>query len=149
MADTKRTRRDDSSTQQWTEEEVAAMQQRSKELKAAKSGKVDGETEVQAKIAEMPPEDQAMATRVHAIVLEAAPEMTTRLWYGMPAYYKDGKLICFFQPASKFKARYSTFGFEANANLDDGTMWATSWAITKLTPADEEQIKKLVKQAVS
>jgi uncharacterized protein YdhG (YjbR/CyaY superfamily) len=125
------------------------MQQRSKELKAAKSGKVDGETEVQAKIAEMPPEDQAMATRVHAIVLEAAPEMTTRLWYGMPAYYKDGKLICFFQPASKFKARYSTFGFEANANLDDGTMWATSWAITKLTPADEEQIKKLVKQAVS
>ncbi|HEY7464257.1 MAG TPA: DUF1801 domain-containing protein [Candidatus Limnocylindria bacterium] len=149
MADTKRTRRDDSSTQQWTEEEVAAMQQRSKELKAAKSGKVDGETEVQAKIAEMPPDDQAMATRVHAIVLEAAPEMTTRLWYGMPAYYKDGKLICFFQPASKFKARYSTFGFEANANLDDGTMWATSWAITKLTPADEEQIKKLVKQAVS
>jgi hypothetical protein len=125
------------------------MQQRSKELKAAKSGKVDGETEVQAKIAEMPPDDQAMATRVHAIVLEAAPEMTTRLWYGMPAYYKDGKLICFFQPASKFKARYSTFGFEANANLDDGTMWATSWAITKLTPADEEQIKKLVKQAVS
>jgi uncharacterized protein YdhG (YjbR/CyaY superfamily) len=149
MADTKRAKRTESSTQQWTEEEVAAMQQRSKELRAAKSGKVDGETEVQAKIAEMPPDDQAMAKRVHAIVLEAAPEMTTRLWYGMPAYYKDGKLICFFQPASKFKARYSTFGFEANAKLDDGTMWATSWAITKLTPADEARIAELVKQAVS
>ena len=139
----------DDGSGQWTEEEVAAMKQRAKELKAAKSGKADGAADVRAKIADMPEPDRALATRIHAIVTEAAPELTPRLYYGMPAYARDGKLICFFQPASKFKNRYATIGFEANANLDDGSMWATSWALTKLTAADEKRIAQLVKQAVS
>ena len=150
MPDTKRrAKRTDSSTAQWTDEEVAAMQEHARELKAAKSGKADGAAELQAKIAGMPEPDRSVAKRVHAVVLEAAPNLTQRLWYGMPAYYKDGKLICFFQPASKFKARYHTFGFEASAKLDEGTMWATSWALTELTQADEARIADLVKRAVS
>jgi hypothetical protein len=150
MPDTKRTpKRNEAKTSQWTDEEVAAMQEHARELKAAKSGKADGAAELQAKIAAMPEPDRSVARRVHAVILGAAPELTQRLWYGMPAYYKDGKLICFFQPASKFKARYHTFGFEGNAKLDDGTMWATSWAITELTAPDETRIAELVKQAVS
>jgi uncharacterized protein YdhG (YjbR/CyaY superfamily) len=136
----------------WTDEERAAMQEHAKEMKAARSrGKKDedGEADLLAKIAAMPTSDRVMAERIHAIVKETAPELTSRTWYGMPAYSKDGKLICFFQAADKFKARYATFGFEANANLDDGSMWPTSWALTKLTAADEKRIAELVKQAVS
>ena len=136
-------------TSQWTDEEVAAMQEHKKELKAAKSGKADGESDLLAKIAEMPDADRVMAERIHALIKATAPDLTSRTWYGMPAYSKDGKLICFFQAAAKFKARYATFGFEANANLDDGTMWPTSWALTKLTPSDEKRIAELVKKAVS
>ena len=137
----------------WTDEERAAMVEHAKEMKTAarrgKASKDDGEADALAKIAAMPKSDRVMAERIHAIVKETAPELTSRTWYGMPAYSKDGKLICFFQAADKFKARYATFGFEANANLDEGSMWATSWALTKLTPADEKRIAELVKKAVS
>jgi uncharacterized protein YdhG (YjbR/CyaY superfamily) len=149
----KGTSRRDSSTTVWTEEERAAMQERAKELKASKrrkgGAKGDPEAEVLAKIAEMPDADRVMAERIHAIVLTSAPELTPRTWYGMPAYAKDGKLICFFTAADKFKSRYASFGFEENANLDDGEMWATSWALTKLTPKEEARIAELVKKAVS
>ena len=137
-------------TDVWTEEELAIMQEHKKDMKRASSGKVDGRTELLDKIAAMPPDDRALAERIDEIVTTTAPELTSRTYYGMPAYYRDGKLICFFQPASKFKARYSTFGFEGNANLDDGEMWPTSWAVTHdLTKADEERIAALVKQALS
>jgi uncharacterized protein YdhG (YjbR/CyaY superfamily) len=109
----------------------------------------EGEEVVLAKIAAMADPDRAIAERVHAIVLKAAPGLTPRTWYGMPAYAKDGKVICFFQDAGKFKARYSTIGFSDKANLDDGTMWPTGFALTKLTKADESRIAKLVEQAVS
>ena len=109
----------------------------------------EGEQVVLAKISSMADSDRAMAERVHAIVMKAAPGLTPRTWYGMPAYAKDGKVICFFQDAGKFKARYATIGFSDKANLDDGTMWATGFALTKLTKADETRIAKLVKQAVS
>ena len=102
-----------------------------------------------AKIAEMPASDRAMAERIHAIVKESAPALTAKTWYGMPAYAKDGKLICFFKAADKFKTRYATFGFEEAAKVDDGSMWPTSWALTKLTAADEKKIGALVKKAVS
>ena len=124
------------------------MKEHAREMTAAK-GKSDGEADALAKIAAMPPSDRAMAERFHALVKEAAPDLTSRTWYGMPAYYKDGKLICYFQAADKFKARYATFGFEGNANLDDGNMWPTSWALTKLTAADEKKIAALIKKAVS
>ncbi len=135
-------------------EERAAIQERAREMKAAgrsgaKAGKVDDEAAALAKIAEMPAADRALAERIHAIVKAAAPSLAPKTWYGMPAYAKDGKLVCFFTPAVKFKSRYATFGFEENANLDDGTMWPTSWAITKLTAADEKRITELVKKAVS
>jgi uncharacterized protein YdhG (YjbR/CyaY superfamily) len=104
---------------------------------------------VLAKIAEMPESDRVMAERIHAIVKENAPELAPKTWYGMPAYARDGKVICFFQAADKFKARYATFGFNDDARLDDGTMWPTSWALTKLTPADEKTIAALVKKSVS
>jgi len=153
MADTKKkapTRTDE--TKVWTDEERAAMKEHAKEIKTAraraKKGE-DGEADVLAKIAAMPDSDRVMAERIHAIVKETAPELTSRTWYGMPAYAKDGKLICFFQAADKFKARYATFGFEGNANLDEGSMWPTSWALTKLTAADEARIAALVKKAVS
>ena len=109
----------------------------------------DGERNVLAKIAEMPEPDRAMAGRLHAIVKASAPALSPRTWYGMPAYAKDGKVICFFQSADKFKARYATFGFSEDARVDDGTMWPTSFALTKLTSADEKRIGALVKKAVS
>ena len=138
----------------WTDEERAAMKQRAKELKAearrgARAGKADGESDVLAKIAEMPEPDRAMAERLHAIIKASAPALSPKTWYGMPAYAKDGKVVCFFTPASKFKERYATLGFNAEANLDDGTMWPTSFALTELTAADEARIAELVKQAVS
>jgi uncharacterized protein YdhG (YjbR/CyaY superfamily) len=136
----------------WTAEERAAMKEHARELKAAaKKGRTreDGEAEIRAKIAEMPEADRVIAERFHAIVSEVAPDLVPRTWYGMPAYAKDGKVLCYFQAAAKFKARYATIGFDEVANLDDGTMWPTSWAVTKLTKADEEKVAALVKQAVS
>lgn len=149
---TNRPTRTETSTKVWTEEERAAMQERAKELKAearANKNKADGERDLLAKIEEMPESDRVMAERIHAIVTANAPDLAPRTWYGMPAYAKDGKLICFFQPAAKFKARYATFGFENDAKLDDGSMWPTSFALTKLTSADEARIGELVKKAVS
>jgi hypothetical protein len=136
----------------FTADEIDAMKERAKELKASKrSGAkaADGEADVLAKLAEMPDADRIMGERIHALVKAAAPELESRTWYGMPAYTKDGKLVCFFKAASKFQTRYATFGFEETAHLDDGSMWPTSWALTKLTPADEARIKALVKQAAS
>ena len=138
----------------FTAEERAAMKERSKELKAearrgSRSSKADGESDVLAKIAEMTDLDRAMAERIHAIVKETAPELTPRTWYGMPAYAKGGKVVCFFTPAQKFKSRYATLGFEAAANLDDGAMWPTSFALLELTADSEARIAALVKQAVS
>lgn len=152
MTDSKTATGRDTTSQVWTEEERAAMKEHAKEMKAAArrgKEKADGEADVLAKIAEMPESDRVMAERFHAIVKAAAPELTSRTWYGMPAYAKDGKLICFFQAADKFKARYATFGFEGNAKLDEGNMWPTSWALTKLTAADEARIAALIKKAVS
>jgi len=128
-------------------EEKAAMRARARELKAAKN-REEGERDVLAKIAEMPKSDRAMAERVHAIVTDTAPTLAPRTWYGMPAYAKDDKVVCFFKAASKFKERYATFGFNETAKLDDGAMWATSWALTQLTAADEKKIAALVKKAV-
>ena len=132
----------------FTAEEKAAMQERAREQKASRSGKADGEADLLAKIAEMAPADRELAERIHAIIKANVPELSPKTWYGMPAWARNGKITCFFQPADKFKARYSTFGFNDDAGLDDGTMWPTSWALTKLTPADEETITRLVKQAV-
>lgn len=148
MPDTKRSTKRTADDHQWTEDEIAAMKERSKELKAAKGGKPDGESDLLAKIAGMPPPDRDMAERVHAIVKANAPQLEPKTWYGMPAWAKDGKVVCFFKAADKFKSRFATFGFEEAANLDDGSMWATSWALTKLTPADEAKIAELVKKAV-
>ncbi len=135
-------------------EERAAMKERAQELKSesrkgARSAKADGESEVLAKIAEMSDRDRAIAERLHAIIKENAPELSPKTWYGMPAYAKDGKVVCFFQPADKFKARYPTLGFNDPANLDDGNMWPTSYALTKLTASDEPRIVELMKKAVS
>ena len=132
-----------------TAEELAALKETVRERKRGKASKSDGEADVLAKIAEMPEADRSMAERIHAVVKASAPELEPRTWYGMPAYAKDGKVVCFFQSADKFKARYATFGFNDTANLDEGTMWPTSWALTKLSKADEERIGELVKQAVS
>ncbi len=131
----------------FTKEERAAMRERAKELKA-QARRADGERAVLAKIAEMPEADRAMAERLHEILKASAPELSPKTWYGMPAYAKEGKVVCYFTPASKFKERYATFGFNASANLDDGNMWPTSFALTKLTKADEKRIAELVKQAV-
>ena len=131
----------------FTAEERAAMRERARELK--RSGKADGESDVLAKIAEMPEADRVKAERVHAIVKATAPELTPKTWYGMPAYAKDGKVVCFFQSAAKFKTRYSTLGFSDQANLDDGNIFPTSFALKELTAADEKRIAALVKQAVS
>jgi uncharacterized protein YdhG (YjbR/CyaY superfamily) len=116
---------------------------------AEKKTKVDGESEVLAAIAEMPEPDRAIAERLHAIVRANAPVLASRLWYGMPAYTKDGKVICFFQSAAKFKTRYATFGFQYDAHLDDGAMWPVAFAVTGLTAAEEDKIAALVKRAVS
>jgi uncharacterized protein YdhG (YjbR/CyaY superfamily) len=137
------------SSQAWTKEELAAIKEHNREVKAAaRAGADDGTADVLAKIAEMPASDRNIAERIHAVVT-AVPGLTPRTYYGMPAYAKDGKVVCFFQPAAKFKARYATFGFNDPAKLDDGTMWATSWALTKLTAADEAKIAALVKKAAS
>jgi uncharacterized protein YdhG (YjbR/CyaY superfamily) len=128
-------------------EERAAMKERAKELKA-EAAKADGEKTLLAKVAEMKGTDRAMATRLHAIVTGAAPALEPKTWYGMPAYAKDGKIVCFFQSAEKFDARYATFGFSDEANLDQGAMWPTSWALKELTAAEEKKISALVKRAV-
>ncbi len=136
----------------FTDEERAAMKERAQELKAERrrgKKKADGESDVLAKIAEMPASDRAIAKRLHAIVTASAPDLSPKTWYGMPAYAKDGKVVCYFQGAEKFKSRYVTLGFSDEANLDDGAMWPTSFALTKLTAADEKRIGALVKQAVS
>jgi uncharacterized protein YdhG (YjbR/CyaY superfamily) len=129
----------------FTAEERAAMRERAKELKG---GKKDGEAAVLAKIAEMSEGDRAMAERLHALIKASAPDLTPRTWYGMPAYARDGTVVCFFQSAQKFKSRYATLGFSDKANLDDGAMWPTSFALKELTAAEEERIAELVKQAV-
>jgi uncharacterized protein YdhG (YjbR/CyaY superfamily) len=128
----------------FTAEEKAAMRARARELKANE----DGESAVRAAIAAMSPPDRAIAKRVHEIVTAAAPELTPKTWYGMPAYAKDGKVVCFFRNAGKFKERYSMFGFNDSAKLDEGSMWPIAFALTKLTAADEAKISKLVKRAV-
>jgi uncharacterized protein YdhG (YjbR/CyaY superfamily) len=137
-----------------TDEERAAMKDRAQELKAeARRGprgkKADEESAVLAKIAEMPEPDRAIGERLHEIIKASAPALSPKLWYGMPAYAKDGKVVCFFQSAQKFKSRYATFGFNDEANLDEGAMWPTSFALTELTAADEARIAALVKKAVS
>ncbi|HST19136.1 MAG TPA: DUF1801 domain-containing protein [Gaiellaceae bacterium] len=142
MADSKR----------FTAEERAAMKERAEELKTearrGRSRAADGESDVLAKIAEMPEPDRAMAERIHAIVKAAAPTLSPRTWYGMPAYAKDGKVVCFFQSGAKFKSRYATLGFSDQAKLDEGDVWPTAFALTKLTAADEARIAELVKKAV-
>jgi len=137
----------------FTDEERAAMRERAQELKAAarrgpRSGKADGESDVLAKIAEMPQPDRAMAKRLHVIIKASAPALSPKTWYGMPAYARDGNVICFFQGAQKFKTRYATFGFTDKANLDEGAMWPTSFALKKLSAAEEARIGALVKKAM-
>jgi uncharacterized protein YdhG (YjbR/CyaY superfamily) len=137
----------------FTEVERDAIKERAQELRAAKrgggrTGKADEESAVHAKIAEMTEPDRAMAQRVHEVITASAPDLSPRTWYGMPAYAKDGKVVCFFQSAQKFKARYATLGFNDHANLDDGEMWPTAFALRELTPAVEEEIGALVKRAV-
>lgn len=138
----------------FTDEERAAMAERAQELKAAahrgsRPNKADGENDVLAKIAGMQETDRAMAERIHAIIKASAPSLSPRTWYGMPAYEMDGNVVCFFQSAHKFKARYATLGFSDKANLDDGHMWPTAFALRELTAAEEARIGALVKQAVS
>jgi uncharacterized protein YdhG (YjbR/CyaY superfamily) len=132
----------------FTDEERAAMKERARELKAA-ADKEDGERAVLAKIAELSAPDRALGERLHAIITASAPALSPRLWYGQPAYARDGKVLCFFQPAQKFKTRYATLGFSDEANLDEGAMWPTAYALTELTAADETRIGELVKKAVS
>ncbi|MCX4981910.1 iron chaperone [Streptomyces sp. NBC_00572] len=137
----------------FTEEERDAMKERAKELKSptrrgSRSAKADGEADVLAKIAEMTDADRVLAERIHAIVKEHAPGLAPKTWYGMPAYAKDGKVVCFFQSAQKFKSRYATLGFSDLAQLDDGALWATSYALTELTVADETRIAALIEKAV-
>ena len=132
----------------FTAEERAAMRERARELKA-EARKADAESAVLAAIAEMKGRDRAMAKRLHAIIKDSAPSLSPKTWYGMPAYAKDGKIICFFQSAEKFKSRYATFGFNDDANLDEGAMWPTSFALKELTATEEAKISALVKKAVS
>jgi uncharacterized protein YdhG (YjbR/CyaY superfamily) len=155
MSAAKRTAETRKRTKVFTEEERDAMVNRAQEAKAearrakGAEGAAEAEAEVLAKIAEMPAPDRAMAERIHAIVKASAPVLSPRTYYGMPAYSLDGKTICFFKPASKFKVRYSTFGFQPDARLDDGDMWPTEFAVTRLTPAVEARIAELVKKTVS
>jgi uncharacterized protein YdhG (YjbR/CyaY superfamily) len=158
MTDTRRSAKSTTATDKrsegFTDEERAAMKQRAKELKAEarrgpRAGKADGESAVLAKLAELPEADRAMAERLHAVIKASAPSLTPKTWYGMPAYAKDGKVVCYFQAAQKFKERYATFGFSDAANLDEGAMWPVAFALTELTAADEATIGALVKQAVS
>ncbi len=136
----------------FTEEERAAMKERSRELKAAaraNKDRAEGEGDVLAKIAEMPKADRAIAERLHALIKASAPALSPRTWYGMPAYANDGKVVCFFKSAEKFKERYATLGFNDKANLDEGAMWPTTFALNELTAAEEKRIAALVKKAVS
>jgi uncharacterized protein YdhG (YjbR/CyaY superfamily) len=155
MNDTRKPAKGARSTQTsevWTDEEREAMKEIARERKAAARRGADraaGEADLLAKIAEMPESDRVMAERIHAVVTANAPDLMPRTWYGMPAYARDGKVVCFFQSADKFKARYATFGFNDTANLDDGAMWPTSWALTELTADDEARIGELVRKAVS
>jgi uncharacterized protein YdhG (YjbR/CyaY superfamily) len=145
-------KKDTQKSKRFTDEERAAMKERAKELKAeerAQKKKEEGEKDLFEKIAEMSEPDRTMAKRVHEIVSESASDLWPKTWYGMPAYTKDGKVVCFFQSAQKFNSRYSTFGFSDKANLDQGAMWPTSFALTKLTASVEKRIEALVKQAVS
>jgi hypothetical protein len=143
-----RKQRSAKASETFTAEERKAMRERAREQKAA-ARKADGESEVLAKIAEMEGDDRAMAERLHALIKETAPELSPRTWYGMPAYAKDDEVVCFFQNATKFKSRYSTLGFSDKASLDDGAMWPSSYALTKLTRTEEKAIAALVKKAVS
>src|SRR2546421_6224387 len=152
MKDTQKSAK--STTARFTDEERGAMKERAHELKASarrgpRADNRDGESAVLAKIAEMPEPDRARGERLHAVIKESAPALSPRLWYGMPAYAKDGKVICFFQAAQKFKTRYATFGFSDKANLDEGAMWPTAFALKGLTATEEARIATLVKKAVS
>jgi uncharacterized protein YdhG (YjbR/CyaY superfamily) len=144
----KRTTATNRRTQRFTDEERAAMKERSRELKAAKD-RANGESEVLAKIAAMQKSDRELAKRFHAIVTASAPTLSPRTWYGMPAYAKDGKIVCYFRDAQKFKERYAIFGFNDKANLDDGAMWPVTFALKELTAKEEARISALVKKAVS
>jgi uncharacterized protein YdhG (YjbR/CyaY superfamily) len=149
---TKRASATESSENVWTDEERAAMQESARERKASskrtpEEERAEGEADVRAKIAEMPDADRVMAERIHSLVTEAAPTFVPRTYYGMPAYSKDGKVICFFQAKSKFKVRYSTFGFQPDARIDDGDIWPVAFAVNELTPAAEKRIAELVKKA--
>jgi uncharacterized protein YdhG (YjbR/CyaY superfamily) len=151
MAERKTAKQNTAKSKGLTDEERAAMKERVQELKAEARGaksKAAGESDVLAKIAEMPEPDRVMAERLHALVKDSAPDLSPKTWYGMPAYAKDGKVVCYFQSADKFKARYATFGFNDTANLDDGAMWPTSFALKELTAKDEAKIRALVRKAV-
>lgn len=142
----------DKSSERFSDEERAAIRERAKEVKATsrrgkRADRADEESDVLAKIAEMPEPDRVMGERLHAIIKDSAPSLSPKLWYGMPSYARDGKIVCFFQPASKFKTRYATLGFNDSANLDEGSMWPTAFALVELTAADEARIAALVKQA--
>jgi uncharacterized protein YdhG (YjbR/CyaY superfamily) len=149
MAETKPTT--NKKSKGFTDEERAAMKDRSRELKAARGskGKADGESDVLGAIAAMQEPDRVMAKRLHALIKASAPDLAPKTWYGMPAYAKEGKVVCFFQSAEKFKTRYATFGFSDKANLDDGAIWPTAFALKKLTATEETRIAALVKKAVS
>jgi uncharacterized protein YdhG (YjbR/CyaY superfamily) len=147
MAESKTATKRTGSTKSFTAAERAAMKERAKELKA-EAAKADGEKALLEKVAEMKGSDTAMAKRLHAVITAAAPSLTPKTWYGMPAYAKDGKILCFFQSAEKFDSRYATFGFSDEANIDQGAMWPTSWALKELTAAEEKKIVALVKKAV-
>jgi uncharacterized protein YdhG (YjbR/CyaY superfamily) len=149
MAEGKTTKKGrDTADDGWTAEERAAMKERAKEMKAARGSKKDGRADLLEKIAEMPKADRAMAERLHAAITEAVPSLESKTWYGMPAYAKDGKVVCFFQAAAKFDARYATFGFNDAANLDRGAMWPVAFALKELTDADLTKLVGLVKKAV-
>jgi len=152
MSAKKTTQKSGTTAKGFTPEERAAMKERARELKAearANKNKADGESDVLAKIAEMQGSDRAMAKRLHAIIKASAPALSPKTWYGMPAYAKDGKVVCYFQSAQKFKSRYATFGFSDEANLDEGAMWPVAFALKGLTAAAEARIGALVKKAVS
>jgi uncharacterized protein YdhG (YjbR/CyaY superfamily) len=146
MAERKQTKKAKTSSG-FTAEERAAMKERARELKA-EAAKADGEKALLEKVAEMKGTDRAMATRLHELIKAAAPVLSPKTWYGMPAYARDGKIVCFFQSAEKFNSRYATFGFSDEANIDQGAMWPTSWALKALTAAEEKKIVTLVKKAV-
>jgi|SRR5215210_4401977 len=146
MTETKQAKKRTQSSEGFTEDERAAMKERAREVR--RGSKPDGEGEVLAKIAEMTDADRAMAERLHALIKEHTPDLVPRTWYGMPAYAKDGDVVCFFQSAAKFKSRFAMLGFSDKANLDDGTMWPVYFALTELTSADEERIVALLQKAV-